>query len=561
MKRALECPMKHQPEICGRSEAVGSFRRGILGAGFLLLTLSGQAISADITVPASGQEMVEQWKKNPYRHSHVADFSFAGYGGGEKPLPEPQAVANVRDFGAKGDGQSDDTAAFREAIGKAKAAGGGAVFVPAGEYMLSGVLALDAPGLVLRGAGADKSVLHFTKSLRDVAGPFTLGRSSRWSWAGGLIWIGPPGTFTADGKMARTKPGWEDWWENQPLATVTAAAAQGEVAVTVDKSAALKAGDFVLFCWKDPDDRSLLRAIAGSEAMAGADWGGLAGTTFRWPVRIAKVEGSRVTLAQPLRLAVRPEWQVHITSPGPHVSECGVEHLAVRFPEHKAAAHLQDAGFNGIFLNNTINCFVRDVALHHADNGILLNAAKHCTMTGFVISGGANHHATYTARSADNLFQNFHIESKPAHGINTEGLSSGNVWRNGEMRHGAFDSHCALSFDLLRENIRVFSDGSPGGAGKAGPFLGRRAVHWNITLTGGSSEWCFAPAYLPDGAIVGGQGGALFTRDTKLWHMPDGPKNCRVVDFGQETTPASLYEAQFIHRTGRKPNGPPAIRK
>jgi hypothetical protein len=119
------------------------------------------------------------------------------------------------------------------------------------------------------------------------------------------------------------------------------------------------------------------------------------------------------------------------------------------------------------------------------------------------------------------------------------------------MLHGTFDSHCGLSFDLLRENIRLHSDGTPGGAGNAGPFLGRRVVHWNIALSGGANEWCFGPAYLPNGAIVGGQGGALFTRDTKLWHMPDGTKGCLVVDFGHAAKPASLYEAQLRHRLGQ----------
>lgn len=47
---------------------------------------------------------------------------------------------NVRDFGAKADQTTDDTAAFQAAIDAAHSAGGGSVFVPPGMYRLNGTL-------------------------------------------------------------------------------------------------------------------------------------------------------------------------------------------------------------------------------------------------------------------------------------------------------------------------------------------------------------------------------------------------------------------------------------
>jgi len=59
-------------------------------------------------------------------------------------------VFNVRDFGAKGDGQTDDTAAFQKALDAAGAAGGGVVFAPRGNYFFAG--RLNVPNAVtLRG--------------------------------------------------------------------------------------------------------------------------------------------------------------------------------------------------------------------------------------------------------------------------------------------------------------------------------------------------------------------------------------------------------------------------
>jgi len=53
---------------------------------------------------------------------------------------------NVRDSGALGDGQTDDTAAFQKALDEAGAAGGGIVHVPAGAYCIRG--SLHIPGAV-----------------------------------------------------------------------------------------------------------------------------------------------------------------------------------------------------------------------------------------------------------------------------------------------------------------------------------------------------------------------------------------------------------------------------
>ncbi len=71
-----------------------------------------------------------------------------------------QNVKDVkRDFGAKGDGSADDTAAIQGAVDRAAADGGGVVFFPAGTYRHHGIR-LDK-GVVLKGQGPSASVLCF----------------------------------------------------------------------------------------------------------------------------------------------------------------------------------------------------------------------------------------------------------------------------------------------------------------------------------------------------------------------------------------------------------------
>lgn len=59
---------------------------------------------------------------------------------------------NVRDYGAKGDGSADDTAALRAAV--AATPPGGALDFPAGRYLTGGTLAINKP-ITLRGEGTD----------------------------------------------------------------------------------------------------------------------------------------------------------------------------------------------------------------------------------------------------------------------------------------------------------------------------------------------------------------------------------------------------------------------
>ena len=54
-------------------------------------------------------------------------------------VTKPTAVFNVKDFGAVGDGATDDTLAVRKAIDKARTNGGGTVYFPSGRYLFTGV--------------------------------------------------------------------------------------------------------------------------------------------------------------------------------------------------------------------------------------------------------------------------------------------------------------------------------------------------------------------------------------------------------------------------------------
>src|SRR5688500_12282798 len=95
----------------------------------------------------------------------LPDFSFAGYHFGEETPPVVPVAADVKKFGAVGDGKTDDSQAFINAIASVKS---GAVFVPAGRYLIRQILWIEKSNVVLRGAGRDKTVLIFDKPLQEI---------------------------------------------------------------------------------------------------------------------------------------------------------------------------------------------------------------------------------------------------------------------------------------------------------------------------------------------------------------------------------------------------------
>ena len=83
--------------------------------------------------------------------SRLPNCSFAGYQRGEKALPDLPPTHHVKeDFGAVGDGETDDTSAFLRAIAEIDS---GVLFIPPGKYKITQILSINRSNIVLKGAG------------------------------------------------------------------------------------------------------------------------------------------------------------------------------------------------------------------------------------------------------------------------------------------------------------------------------------------------------------------------------------------------------------------------
>ncbi|MFE9888257.1 glycosyl hydrolase family 28-related protein [Streptomyces scopuliridis] len=567
----MEYGQAHPQPRPPRQRAVG--RRTVLGtavavaatAGAMATGLAGTAAAGERRPPRTSA-LWREFAESPYTHPQIPYVGRAGSRAGARRLPRYRVVADVRAYGAKGDGSVDDAPAINRALVAAAERGGGTVSIPPGTYRIDDVIRIAHSGVVLRGAGSDRTKLYATRNLTEVIGPYGSrygGDKSSWSWAGGLIWLCPQerwDTLTTAIK-ARNWPfeGWtgnaRDEWRTL---TVIARGNRGDRSVTVRDASKLRRGQFVLLRLADDTDHTLLAHMAGGGPGTEAyNWAAMTKLTsyvpYEWPVRITAVRGREVTLERPLPLDVRPEWDPRFTTSVTPLTGSGVEGLTLEAVETPQSPHLLDKGYNGVAFQCAYDCWAEDVVVRHVDNGFGLIGASACTLRRTRVAGRGSHHPYYCREgSHDNLIEDFVIERRtvpaPAgtqlHGINVEGLSSYNVWSRGRMEMGTFDTHRGMPFANVRTEITVSNDGRHGGDAIAGPLYGARFAHWNVTVTNERAGLIKIDEIAPYSVTAG----ISEVREFDQIDVPDfqGELHTRLEAYGRpgDIRPRNLYEAQ-----------------
>jgi len=400
--------------------------------------------------------------------SRLPDFSYAGYRAGEKALPEPEGGSSVKEFGAKGDGESDDTQAFLDAIA---AANGKVIEIPEGVYRITRILDIRTRA-ILRGAGPDKTVLSFPTPLNDIRpnwGATTSGRrTSNYSWSGGLIW------FHGD-------------LRSRKLADVAAPVSRGDRRLRVSSGKGLRPGQRVELRQNDTPENSLARYLYAGDP---GDMRQLKGKTrTSMVVWIDAIEDNYVRFHPALRFDVRPEWRPQLLRFDPTVDECGLEHLTLRFPVTDYKGHFTECGFNGIALNEVSDCWIRNVRVENADSGIFLGG-RFCTLAGITFTSQRSadgqrctgHHGVLLG-GTDNLLTGFDFQERFIHDITVSNGSSHNVASAGKGMDLAFDHHKRAPYGNLFTDIDIGAGTRPwkcGGGASLGRHCAARETFWNI---------------------------------------------------------------------------------
>ena len=402
--------------------------------------------------------------------SRLPDFSYAGYHCGEAPLPNVAPGVNVKKFGAKGDGVTDDTQAFLDALAAVKS---GAVEIPPGRYVITNILEIKRSGVVLRGAGADKTVLFFPIPLQEIKPDWsqtTTGRkTSNYSWSGGFVRF-------------------EGSFGGQVLANITAEARRGERALQVSAPEKFHTSQRIEIFQKDNADNSLATNLYSGDP---GDTKNLHGSTYAsLTSRITKIDGNRIHFDRPLRFDVKFEWHPQIRSFEPTVTESGVENLCFEFPNTPYAGHFTEPGYNAIAFYGVADCWARNLRITNADSGIFPNG-RFCTIENIVFESArepdaalhcTGHHGINFA-GEDNLFTGFDFRTRFVHDISVDHCASGNVIANGKGVDLCFDHHCRAPYENLFTDIDAGAGTrlwQCGGGAALGKHCAARGTFWNI---------------------------------------------------------------------------------
>lgn len=459
--------------------------RGVF-VGALLAGMTGAVGWAAEKTPVARGEFSAMWGERGEKWTAdggLPDFSRAGYHEGEAAIPDVPQTANVKDFGAVGDGVADDTKAFNAAIA---ATTRGAVFVPPGRYVITDYVRIQKSGIVLRGAGPEQSVLWFPHGL-DAIYP-KQGRTSTGSPASGYSFDG--GFLTVQGD-----------YQAKALAKITAVARRGDKVVEVDRATEIKMGQLVLVTLREAPDHSLKTYLYSGDP---GDIRKGKQLDTKMVVRVTAVNGSRVEFDRPLRFETRAEWKPEIRSFRPTVTESGVEGLGFEYPATRYRGHFKEDGFNSIELRSVYNCWVRNVAIRNGDLGINVVACGN-TIDGVVFTaeeagrgsgeGGVKvtgHHAIQCKGAEDNLVTRFDLRTSYVHDLSVE-HASGNVFAAGRGANLCFDHHKDTPYENLFTDIdcglgtRVWRCGG-------GASLGRQSAGWETFWNIGATRAVEPPA-------------------------------------------------------------------
>lgn len=497
--------------------------------------LSVVLIAMSVLLPAvaatSPGQTSELWGQNGEKWNpggRLPDFSFAGYQRGERPLPQVPPGVSVRDFGAKGDGETDDTQAFLDALAKVKQ---GAIEVPPGRYRITNLLEITRPGVVLRGAGPDKSILFFPTPLNDIKpnwGATTTGeRTSNYSWSGGFI--------TVRGRLGGAK-----------ITEITQPAQRGDNVLTVASTEKLRVGQEIEVYQSDTPDNSLAVHLYSGDAGPVENLKGSARISLI--CRITAMDDNRVTLDRALRWDVRAEWKPQLRVFEPTVTESGMENLGFEFPVTQYKGHFTELGFNPVALSGVAHCWVRNIRVRNADSGPFLSGAFN-TLDGIVLESeravdkqNCNGHHGVSLGGTDNLLTHFDIRTRFIHDITVSGFCSGNVISHSRGVDLSLDHHRHAPHENLFTELDAGAGTrlwKCGGGAALGKHCGTRGTFWNIRS---ASPLSYPPTGFgpPTMNFV-----ALFTKnpsETKLdgkWFEAIAPTAIQ---------PQNLHEAQRMKR-------------
>lgn len=453
-------------------------------------------------------------KKEVVSLNFLPDFSYAGYRFGNTSLPEvKEKIISATDFGVKANDDLDDSKALQKALKAAHEVSGNVVLLlPAGKIILSDILYIERSDFVLRGAGSgaqgteiycprpmmylkDQESLAELREYLTSTGKRQVEKEnnidlpfSQFAWSGGFIWT--------QVRNQRVKSYMEKYETPPNIFAKVIKGNRGEKEFLVSDVNRLKVGDVVeleLFN-KEGEKGEIIEALYGnSKAKIGySHWKQPNLALVRQQVEIVAISKNKITIKTPLLLDIKPNYQALLVE-WKHLSEVGIEHLRISFPDAPRVAHHIEQGYNGIFLTRLFNSWVQDVTINNAESGILTEEIANVTIKDIVTEGKNIAHYTVEMGGVHNvLVENLKVYNKAVHPLSFNTFATKNVYENCEIfTDPDLDQHAGANHQNLFDNVKVHFDAdnsntyplfAGGGANYWKPSHGAYSTFWNINI-------------------------------------------------------------------------------
>jgi len=322
------------------------------------------------------------------------DYSYCGYHRSESPIPSAKVVAYVLPTG------NDDATLIQQAIDYVsqqkpdKQTGlRGAVLLAEGTFTLSEPLRIRTSGVVLRGSGRDKTILRKTGYDR-----------------GALIYI--EGTHDIIVK---------------DTIDVAADVATGSLGISVQGDLTTLTQGSRLAIWR-PSTQEWITSL-GCESFGGGKRMGYWAwhpndIDLCWHRSVTAVNGKEITLDAPLTCSIEEHFgraKAVLYEQKGLITECGVENLLLESDYDKARLMDEDHCWDGIYVADAENCWVRMVNFRHfAGSAVVIQKSarqmtiEDCQSLHPVSEIGGFRRRTFLTLGETVLFQRCYSE----HGIN-----------------------------------------------------------------------------------------------------------------------------------------------
>lgn len=478
--------------------------------------------------------------------SRLADFSYAGYGFGEKNIPDVDyPIFDVTEYGAIPNDGKSDREAFEAAIADAQTNGKGIIYFPAGRFHLrpqdapNKSIVITGDNLILRGAGSGTGGTELYMEYPNE--PETEG----------ALWSCPPlinlrYTFDKDKQLAL-----DDNYSDRKLADITTDAARGSFTIEVSSTSGLYIGKRVFLNLNNNDPALIADELHPYEALS--EWTDLLnnGVQVTEYHEIARIEGNRITFKAPILHKVEARWGWTL-----HEHSCqmgmGVEDIAFvgnfkeNFVHHQNATH--DSGFKMLTLLRQVNSWVRRCRFTDVSEALSVQRSANVSVFSCSITGNQGHSAIRSEASTRVFIGDIDDEPAQFHSAGISKTAIGTVlWRNKTASNSCFESHSYQPrVTLLDACSGAFIPDHAGGDQASAPNHLGELVLWNYYNRNGSGTfdlWSRNNRFLMP-IIAGFQGSQVRFADEQVT-INETP--------GKAVYPESLYEAQLIERLGYLP--------